>query len=74
MPHPRTSCGCGPPYPPLTRAVFQQLEVDYTVGRPRTDVWPTQAKQVPVVRMYGVNDAGGWRAGCVGSLGCLPRK
>lgn len=42
--------------------VFQQLEVDYTVGRPRQDVWATQATQVPVVRMYGVNDAGaGWQ-------------
>jgi len=39
-------------------AVFQQLEVDYTIGRPRPDVWSTKAQQVPVVRMYGVNDAG----------------
>ncbi|KAI8471465.1 MAG: DNA polymerase delta subunit one [Monoraphidium minutum] len=38
--------------------VFQQLEVDYTVGKPRKDVWPTNAQLVPVVRMYGVNDAG----------------
>ena len=38
--------------------MFQQLEVDYTIGRPRQDVWPTHAQQVPVVRMYGVNDAG----------------
>jgi hypothetical protein len=46
------------PFAPHPRAVFQQLEVDYTVGRPRQDVWPTRAGQVPVVRMYGVNDAG----------------
>ena len=47
-----------PAHAPPSPAVFQQLEVDYTVGRPRRDVWPTQAQQVPVVRMYGVNDAG----------------
>jgi hypothetical protein len=38
--------------------VFQQLEVDYCLQRPRQDIWPTRAQQVPVVRMYGVNDAG----------------
>eukprot|EP00775_Hariotina_reticulata_P002392 gene2392-2696_t len=38
--------------------VFQQLEVDYCLQRPRRDIWPTPANQVPVVRMYGVNDAG----------------
>jgi hypothetical protein len=39
-------------------AVFQQLEVDYCIQRPRQDVWPTRAQQVPVVRMFGVNDDG----------------
>lgn len=39
-------------------AVFQQLEVDYCIQRSRPDIWPTQAKEVPVVRIYGVNDAG----------------
>jgi hypothetical protein len=48
--------------------VFQQLEVDYTVGRPRPDVWPTAASQVPVVRMFGVNDAGERRAPAAGPL------
>lgn len=38
--------------------VFQQLEVDYCIQRPRHDIWPTKAQQVPVVRIYGVNDAG----------------
>lgn len=39
-------------------AVFQQLEVDYTHGRPRTDIAETGAREVPVVRMFGTNDAG----------------
>jgi hypothetical protein len=43
----------------VAAAVFQQLEVDYCLQRPRQDMWPTRAQQVPVVRMYGVNDAGG---------------
>eukprot|EP00882_Tetradesmus_deserticola_P012278 GHRQ01013012.1.p1 GENE.GHRQ01013012.1~~GHRQ01013012.1.p1 ORF type:complete len:524 (+),score=217.75 GHRQ01013012.1:79-1650(+) len=51
-----------PPVPAMDAAkdslVFQQLEVDYCLQRPRQDVWPTRAQQVPVVRMYGVNDAG----------------
>jgi hypothetical protein len=38
--------------------VFQQLEVDYCLQRPRNDVWPSRAQQVPVVRLFGVNDAG----------------
>jgi hypothetical protein len=38
--------------------VFQQLEVDYCITKPRQDVHQTQALQVPVVRLYGVNDAG----------------
>jgi hypothetical protein len=45
--------------PAAAAAVFQQLEVDYCLQRPRQDVSPTRAQQVPVVRMYGVNDAGG---------------
>eukprot|EP00877_Chromochloris_zofingiensis_P014352 jgi/Chrzof1/9170/Cz03g38170.t1 len=51
-----------PPVTPLNRAtqslVFQQLEVDYCIGKPRQQMWPTQARQVPIVRMFGVNDAG----------------
>lgn len=38
--------------------VFQQLEVDYCLQRPRNDIWPSKAQQVPVVRLFGVNDAG----------------
>ncbi|WIA42723.1 hypothetical protein OEZ86_008668 [Tetradesmus obliquus] len=51
-----------PPVPAMDAAtdslVFQQLEVDYCIQRPRQDIWPTRAQQVPVVRMFGVNDAG----------------
>jgi hypothetical protein len=43
--------------------VFQQLEVDYCLQRPRNDVWPSRAQQVPVVRLFGVNDAGVWMYG-----------
>lgn len=42
----------------LFSAVFQQLEVDYCLQQPRQDIWPTNAAEVPVVRMFGVNDAG----------------
>jgi hypothetical protein len=42
----------------LSHSVFQQLEVDYCLQRPRNDVWPSRAQQVPVVRLFGVNDAG----------------
>ena len=53
---------CDPARPPFhasARTVFQQLEVDYCLQRPRNDVWPSRAQQVPVVRLFGVNDAGG---------------
>jgi hypothetical protein len=49
---------CLRPGPDCNRAVFQQLEVDYCLQRPRNDVWPSRAQQVPVVRLFGVNDAG----------------
>ena len=65
--------------PHLTPAVFQQLEVDYYIcdPRPGMDRNP-DLKQVPVVRMYGVNDAGectcvtwlhGWLQNCVPAWG-----
>ena len=49
-------------------AVFQQLEVDYCITKPRKDVLHTDALQVPVVRLYGVNDAG--ESVLTSSFGC----
>jgi hypothetical protein len=60
------------PFPPP--AVFQQLEVDYCIQRPRPDVWAgyaQNAKDAPVVRLYGVNDAGERRL-CIPVAGLLP--
>jgi hypothetical protein len=41
-------------------AVFQQLEVDYYIAEPMQGLdIKTEQRQVPIVRMYGANDAGG---------------
>ena len=39
-------------------AVFQQLEVDYIIGRPNKDVHVTDLTEVPIIRMYGVTESG----------------
>ena len=39
-------------------AVFQQLEVDYALAAPHPTYYPTDLKEVPVLRMYGVTEAG----------------
>lgn len=39
-------------------AVFQQLEVDYIIGRPNKDVHVTDLADVPIIRMYGVTESG----------------
>lgn len=39
-------------------AVFQQLEVDYIIGRPNKDVHVTDLAEVPIIRMYGVTESG----------------
>lgn len=42
-------------------AAFQQLEVDYFVGPPSAhslQVHRTDLNEVPILRMYGVTDAG----------------
>ncbi|GAB4815412.1 hypothetical protein N2152v2_002458 [Parachlorella kessleri] len=38
--------------------VFQQLEVDYTLGRPNLRFYKTDLKVVPIVRLYGVTEKG----------------
>lgn len=38
--------------------VFQQLEVDYVVAAPHQTFYPTDLKEVPVIRMYGVTEKG----------------
>nr|BAE48221.1 DNA polymerase delta subunit [Chlorella sorokiniana] len=51
-----------PPPPQLnpasTSLVFQQLEVDYAMQGPHPVYHPTDLKEVPVVRMYGVTEGG----------------
>lgn len=39
-------------------AVFQQMEVDYIIGRPNKDVHVTDLTDVPIIRMYGVTESG----------------
>ena len=39
-------------------AVFQQLELDYTLGAPHPRAGLTDLTEVPIVRMFGVTDAG----------------
>lgn len=43
---------------PNVTAVFQQLEVDYIIGRPNKDVHVTDLTDVPIIRMYGVTESG----------------
>jgi DNA polymerase delta subunit 1 len=45
--------------PATDRLVFQQLEVDYNMGSPDPQFYPTDLKEVPVIRMFGVNEHGG---------------
>jgi len=40
------------------RLVFQQIEVDYSSGPPNATYYQTDLKEVPIVRMYGVNELG----------------
>lgn len=51
-----------PPPPALDpssdRLVFQQIEVDYFSGPPNATYYQTDLKEVPIVRMYGVNELG----------------
>eukprot|EP00195_Chlamydomonas_chlamydogama_P002057 CAMPEP_0202920478 /NCGR_PEP_ID=MMETSP1392-20130828/76878_1 /ASSEMBLY_ACC=CAM_ASM_000868 /TAXON_ID=225041 /ORGANISM="Chlamydomonas chlamydogama, Strain SAG 11-48b" /LENGTH=1079 /DNA_ID=CAMNT_0049613975 /DNA_START=162 /DNA_END=3401 /DNA_ORIENTATION=+ len=60
--------------PSTTKIVFQQLEVDYYVAKRRDDgldgEFPAQQNNVPVVRMYGVSEAG--NSVCVFVHGFLP--
>ena len=39
-------------------AAFQQLEVDYFLGPPDTRIAQTDLAEVPILRMYGVSEAG----------------
>ncbi|KAH3762960.1 DNA polymerase delta catalytic subunit [Pelomyxa schiedti] len=49
-----------PPVKITTRdpLVFQKLEIDYTVGDPIKGMPGSPVKPVPIVRMFGVNEAG----------------
>ncbi|PRW18348.1 DNA polymerase delta catalytic subunit [Chlorella sorokiniana] len=44
--------------PATDKLVFQQLEVDYTLAAPHATYYPTDLREVPVVRMYGVTEGG----------------
>lgn len=62
--HPRTSICRGTQPKQLSchydLAVFQQMEVDYIIGQPMPGMdLNEKQRQVPIVRMYGVNEAGG---------------
>ena len=41
-----------------TLAVFQQLDVDYTLSKPHATLSTVRAKRVPVIRLFGVTEAG----------------
>ena len=41
-----------------TLAAFQQLEVDYYIGAPNQQVFPTDLQETPIIRMYGVTEQG----------------
>jgi DNA polymerase delta subunit 1 len=51
-----------PPPPPINASndalVFQQFEVDYTSGPPNQQYYRTDLTEVPVLRMFGVNQHG----------------
>ena len=34
------------------------MEVDYVIGHPNRDVHTTDLAEVPIIRMYGVTEAG----------------
>jgi DNA polymerase delta subunit 1 len=38
--------------------VFQQLEVDYAMAKPHPVYYPTDLREVPVLRMFGVTEGG----------------
>jgi len=42
----------------VTSAAFQQLDVDYYLGPPDPKVQKTELTEVPILRMYGVSEAG----------------
>jgi hypothetical protein len=42
----------------ITFAAFQQLEVDYYIGAPNQQVFPTDLQETPIIRMYGVTEQG----------------
>lgn len=42
----------------LAAAAFQQLEVDYFIGEPNSKIMQTELTEVPILRMYGVTEAG----------------
>ena len=37
--------------------MFQQLELDYTLGKPHPRA-PTDLREVPIMRLFGVNETG----------------
>jgi DNA polymerase delta subunit 1 len=48
-----------PPLDPASQSlIFQQLEVDYNVAQPNTAFYPTDLKEVPIIRMFGVTEQG----------------
>ena len=44
--------------PSKDRVVFQQLEVDYFSGAPNQKHYPSDLQEVPILRMFGVNELG----------------
>ena len=44
--------------PACLPAVFQQLEVDYAMAKPHPVYYPTDLREVPVLRMFGVTEGG----------------
>lgn len=44
--------------PKKDRFVFQQCEIDYTIGSPKEGMPGQQAGRVPIMRMFGVTDDG----------------
>ena len=51
-----------PPPPQLDptkdRLVFQQLEVDFSSGPANQQYYPSDLQEVPILRMFGVNELG----------------
>ncbi len=59
---------------PLPAAVFQQLDLDYIVGEPNKQYYDTDLKDVPIIRIYGVNEHGvQWALHCT-ARHCAARR